>query len=292
MPSWGEILNRKNQGESIDDITKEYLRKISEVTNRNTIAYYSGWLQKPNVASMAINDGDKNGFMSTIYGLDRSKGLDIILHTQGGETAATESIVHYLRKMFGTNIRAIIPQMAMSGGTMIACSAKEIIMGKQSNLGPIDPQFGGIPAYGVIEEFEQAVEEVQKNPLTVPIWQEVIRKYHPTFIGECKKAIEWSGEIVQKWLEDGMFKNEMNADERAKSIVKALNEHKVTKSHSRHIHMDECKNMGLKIIELEKMENDLQDLVLSLHHAFMITFASTTAVKIIENQNGNSYILS
>jgi membrane-bound ClpP family serine protease len=58
--------------------------------------------------------------------------------------------------MFGTNIRAIIPQMAMSAGTMIALSTREIIMGKHSNLGPIDPQIAGIPAHGVIEEFNRA----------------------------------------------------------------------------------------------------------------------------------------
>lgn len=292
MPSWGEIVSRVESNESIDDIRKEYLKKVSEVTGRNTIAYYSGWLQKPGSTSTSINDDDKNGFMSTIYGLDRSKGLDIILHTPGGETAATESIVDYFRRMFGNNIRAIIPQLAMSGGTMIACSCKEIVMGKQSNLGPIDPQFGGIPAYGVIEEFEKAVEEVQKNPNTIPIWQEVVRKYHPTFIGECEKAIKWSGEIVGKWLETGMFEGEEKAEEKAKKVVEVLNEHKVTKSHARHIHIDECKEMGLKICELESLEDNLQDLILSVHHSFMITFATTRAVKIIENQNGNSYIIA
>lgn len=292
MPSWGEILNRVNSQGTIDGVRRDYLKRLSEVTGRNTIAYYSGWLQKPGITSTAINDDDKNGFMSAIYGLDRTKGLDIILHTPGGDTAATESIVDYLRRMFGNDIRAIVPQIAMSGGTMIACSCKEIIMGKQSNLGPIDPQFGGIPAYGVIEEFERAVEEVQKNPQTIPIWQEVVRKYHPTFIGECEKAIKWSGEILEKWLKNGMFEGEPNAEEKSKNIVDNLNEHEVTKSHARHIHIDECKDMGLKILELELLENDLQDLVLSIHHAFMITFSSTNAVKIIENQNGNAYIIA
>ena len=78
--------------------------------------------------------------MTVIHQLDRDKGLDLILHTPGGDTAATESIVDYLHNMFGNNIRAIVPQLAMSAGTMIACSCKEIIMGLQSSLGPIDPQ--------------------------------------------------------------------------------------------------------------------------------------------------------
>ena len=46
--------------------------------------------------------------MQAVYGLDKTKGLDLILHTPGGNTAATESIVHYLRAIFGTDIRACI----------------------------------------------------------------------------------------------------------------------------------------------------------------------------------------
>src|SRR5439155_11818059 len=118
---------------------------------RNIIAYYSGWLQKPHLGGepgvdVGINDADKNGFMACIHQMDRSKGLDLILHTPGGEMTATESLVDYLRAMFGTNIRALIPQLALSAGTMIACASKEIVMGKESSIGPIDPQLAGLPA--------------------------------------------------------------------------------------------------------------------------------------------------
>ena len=74
---------------------------------------------------LQVNDNDKNGFMATIHQLDRSCGLDLLLHTPGGEAAAAESLVHYLRQMFGNDIPAIIPQLAMSAGTMIALSCKE-----------------------------------------------------------------------------------------------------------------------------------------------------------------------
>ena len=60
-----------------------------------------------------------------------------------GDIAAAESIVDYLHLIFGDDIRAIVPQMAMSAGTMIALSCPTIIMGKESNLCPVDPQFHG-----------------------------------------------------------------------------------------------------------------------------------------------------
>src|SRR5690606_29994841 len=147
-----------------------------------------------------VNDADKNGFMTTIYKLDKKLGLDLILHTPGGDVAATESLVDYLRAMFGTNIRAIVPQLAWSGGTMIACACQEIIMGKHSSLGPIDPQFGPLPAHGILEEFKQAKEEIKADPTTIPVWQPIIAKYHPTLIGECDKAIKWSRTMTKDWL--------------------------------------------------------------------------------------------
>jgi hypothetical protein len=224
--------------------------------------------------------------MATIHGLDRSLGLDLILHTPGGSLAAAESIVDYLRQMFGTNIRAVVPQLAMSAGTMIACSCKEILMGKQSNLGPIDPQFGGVPAYGVIDEFKKAVAEVKKDPAAIPMWQTIIGKYHPTFIGQCEHAIEWSKEVVEKWLVTGMFAGKRDAAAKASKVVKALSSPELVRSHSRHIHMDDCKKLGLKIVELEK-DQTLQDLVLTIHHTFMQTFSEAPmVVKIIENHKG------
>jgi len=73
--------------------------------------------------------------MLAINKLDRSKGLDLILHTPGGDIAATESLVDYLYSMFDKDIRVIVPQISMSDGTMIALASKEIVMGKHSNLG-------------------------------------------------------------------------------------------------------------------------------------------------------------
>ncbi|MBM6683707.1 ATP-dependent Clp protease proteolytic subunit [Collinsella intestinalis] len=70
-----------------------------------------------------------NGFMNAIFGMDREKGLDLILHTPGGEIAAAEAIVNYLRSCF-SDITAIIPQLAMSAGTMIACACNQVVMGR------------------------------------------------------------------------------------------------------------------------------------------------------------------
>jgi hypothetical protein len=294
MPNWNDILGEINAcplESPLDKVRRKYLQKLSDHTDRNVIAYYSGFLQKPGVGNTQINDDDKNGFMATIHTLDRNKGLDLILHTPGGDVAATESIVHYIRQMFGLDVRAIIPQIAMSAGTMIACSCKEIIMGKQSNIGPIDPQFNGIPCYGVLDEFKRALEQVKSDSAVIPIWQTVISKYHPTFIGECQNAIDWSSQIVKDWLADNMFKDHLDPKHEASRVVDKLSDHDGTKTHARHIHLEEAELLGLHI---EKLENDqkLQDLVLTVHHAYMHSFANSNYARIIENHIGRAIIFS
>jgi len=221
--------------------------------------------------------------------MDCTKGLDLVLHTPGGDSAATESLVDYLHSIFGYNIRAIVPQLAMSAGTMIACACKEIVMGLHSSLGPVDPQIMGIPAHGVIEEFNRAIDEVKKDASRIPIWQPIIPKYNPAFIGECEKAVAWSNELVTSWLTNGMLSGQENPKEKADNIVKELTDHTITKSHARHLSYQKCKDIGREVKLLED-DQKLQDAVLSVHHACIHTLASTGAYKIIENQKGQAFI--
>jgi membrane-bound ClpP family serine protease len=289
MPNWGEVLKEIELCEfrdPLDRIRRKYLDALSKKTGRNIIAYYSGWLQHPDVSNTAVGDDDKNALMAAVHGLDRSKGLDLLLHTPGGDVAATESIVDYLHKMFGNDIRAVVPQLAMSAGTMIACSCREILMGKQSNLGPIDPQFGGIPAHGVLKEFEEAIEAAKNDPASIPIWQVVVGKYHPTFIGECRHAIQWSSDMVRAWLIRSMFADKKDPAKFANKAVKYLGDHDSTKNHARHIPLEEAEKL-LKVTRLED-DHEMQDLVLTIHHAFMHTFGNSRAVKIVENHIGGA----
>jgi membrane-bound ClpP family serine protease len=292
MADWSEILiELQRAGSSYDNVRRKYLRELSDYTGRNVIVYYSGWLQKQGVNNVIINDLDKNALMTTIKGLDRSKGLDLILHTPGGETAATESIIDYLCSMFD-DMRAVVPQLAMSGGTMIACSCDKILMGKHSSLGPIDPQFGNIPAHGLLEEFQKASEEIKVDASKIYVWQPILQKYGPTILGEAQKVIAWSEAIVKERLSNRMFKsmrNKATKNKVIKNIIEELGNHSLNLSHSRHLSAEKCKSIGLKIEDLEA-DQALQEKVLSVHHAMMHTLAATMASKIVENQNGIAYI--
>ena len=119
-----EVNSREQNGEEsvLDHMIRERIAAFSAKRGRNVICYYSSWLQKPNRDDTGINDLDMNGFMNAVKDMDRSKGLDLVLHTPGGAVAATESVISYLHGCFGRDMVAFVPQLAMSGGTMMACA--------------------------------------------------------------------------------------------------------------------------------------------------------------------------
>ena len=286
MPSWSEIFNQFSKNKKADQIPflvkekQKYLDEISRCTGRNVITYYSGWLQKPTASDVSINDKDINAFMEAVYKLDKSKGVDLILHTPGGEIAATEKIINYLHSIFNGNIRAIVPQMAMSAGSLVAVSCKGIMMGKQSCLGPFDPQIGGIACQSVLKEFEKAKEDIKNNPHALGLWQVIFSKYNPTFLVTCEQAIELSDDLA-----DEILSKTISEKSKRKEILKAFNNNDTTKVHSRHISKEKCKEVGLTIIDMED-DQHLQDMILSLHHCYMIYLEQTVVTKIVENNIG------
>ena len=205
----------------------------------------------------------------------------------------------YLRAIFGTNIRAVVPELAMSAGTMIACACKQIVMGKQSSLGPIDPQtFVPIPGndkarqvstHGIIDEFEKAREDIISDPRTVPLWQPIISQYNPTLVGQCQNTIKWTEDMVSTWLQTGMFRGAKNVKERVKRVMMGLGRPVITKTHDRHLTFQDCKNFGLNVMQMES-DQALQEAILSLHHSCIHTISRTMANKIIENHEGKAYI--
>ncbi|WP_439749700.1 SDH family Clp fold serine proteinase [Faecalibaculum rodentium] len=285
--TWNGIMNEMgNYPNAFDVVRKKYIKKLSDLTGRNTIVYYSGWLQHPDGDS-SIDDSDMEGFMNAVNELDCTKGLDLVLHTPGGSPTAAEAIVNYLKDKFQKDIRVIVPQLSMSAGTMIACSAKEIVMGRQSSLGPIDPQFNGIPAYNIISEFNDAKKDLAEDPTTANYWAIILQQYPAAFLKTCYDAISLSSTLAEEWLKDNMLKNNQSA---VNGIVEFLNSRDTNHDHGRHFNYKKCCDIGLNISLLEA-DQEFQDAVLALHHSLMITFQGTNAVKIIENQNGNAYII-
>jgi ClpP class serine protease len=79
--------------------------------------------------------------------------IDFILHTPGGLVLAAGQIAKALAERKG-KVTVFIPHYAMSGGTLIALAADEIVMDSNAVLGPVDPQIGGAPAASILKVLE------------------------------------------------------------------------------------------------------------------------------------------
>jgi len=160
---------------------------------------------------------------------------------------------------------------------------------KQSCLGPIDPQIGGIPADVVVTEFKRAFEEIRSEPMKAHVWAPILSRYTPSFLSQCEYAVAWSGEFVQTSLEDNMLADHANKQQAARTIVEALSSAAVNKAHNKHIHSEQLRTLGVAVEVLEANQS-LQDAVLTVHHCYMHTLASTSAIKIVENDDGRAVV--
>jgi ClpP class serine protease len=101
-----------------------------------------------------IDINDSEDVLRAIQLTDDDVPLDMILHTPGGLVLAALQIARAIREHKG-KVTVVVPHYAMSGGTLIALAADEIIMSKHAVLGPIDPQLGQSPAASLLKVVEQ-----------------------------------------------------------------------------------------------------------------------------------------
>lgn len=166
---------------------------------------------------------------------------------------------------------------------MLAFAGQKIVMARHSNLGPIDPQLGDMSVVDILSEWQRASDEIAQDPRKEGLWRSIISKYPLGFITLCEQIREWGSEIATRALETGMFEASANRDEIVKRIVDRFASKLDNKSHARHLHREDCEALGLDIVSAEE-DQHYQDRLLSVHHAFMITFSMFNIAKIVENQ--------
>ncbi len=266
-----------------DSVRRRYLRQLHELTGRPTIIYYSDFLRGP---GPGIDLSDMQGMMECCMGLGAGP-LDLILHSPGGSAEATASVVRYLRSKF-YDVRVFVPLAAMSAATMWALAGNRVVLGKHSQLGPIDPQLvtpqGLVPARAIIDQFERASEECSKDPTRLGAWMPILQQYGPALLELCANAEALARRLVEDWLRRYMFSGRAEAEELAAKAAGFFADYALHRSHSLGIDRDQARGVGILVEDLER-DPRLQDGVLSVHDAALHTL-SGPCVKLIENHEG------
>ena len=156
--------------------------------------------------------------------------IDLILHTPGGLVLAAEQIARSLVKRKG-KVTVFIPHYAMSGGTLIALAADEIVMDKNAVLGPIDPQIGTYPAVSILNVVKK--KDINKVNDETLILADVSEK-------AMRQVKEFVLELLSDKVEEGIF-----TKEQAERIVDELVSGKWT--HDYPLSFEKVKEMGLKV---------------------------------------------
>lgn len=309
MPNWSELVKEMldTPQEEKDNWLRNYvtgtITKISKQRNdSNVLLYASAFLQKPQAPpfNIMITLEDLNGFMTNLHGMDFTKPLTLILHTPGGVTNAAETIVSYLREMF-EQIEVIVPTIAMSAGTMIALSADLVLMGKQSQLGPIDPQIpfnngSSISARAVVEQFLQGrleilgnpAQDIPGNPQAVNVWGPILASLGPSLLTQAKQSLQYSEQMVTNWLRKYMLKDSPKLAEDTAAYFADATKHN---DHGRRIDRAEARANNIAIEDFDGPgKQDLQEAILTLYHLVTLTFEQTRATKLIAKNGVDQWV--
>ncbi len=290
------------------DLASELRKSINEIQTirkKPLICYLANVINSKIKAQISVDNNDELPFSEMISSIsDEIKEIDVMLVTPGGSGQQIAKFVDRLRPRF-EKVTFILPNMAMSAGTIFSMSGDEIIMDSRAYIGPIDPQIPNkngqfVPAQAIltlIEEIQKRGDELLAKGQN-PQWTDlqILRQIEGKEIGNAMNASKYSVELVENFLykykfktwtqhSDGRVVTDDEKIKRAHEIADLLCDHKLWKTHSRGINRevawDKCK---LKITHPETIEG----LDRSIRRFWALTywiFENTPAFKIFISDN-------
>ena len=169
------------------------LRALEQVRGTRVIAMIHrqetiGFLGVPLFRFIDIEDSE--AVLRAIRMTPDETPIDVILHTPGGLVLASEQIAYALRD-HPAKVTVIVPHYAMSGGTLIALAADEILLDPAAVLGPVDPQLGELPAASLVRvAAKKPLERVEDRTLILA--------------DVAEKALRHMKEVVRRLLAERM----------------------------------------------------------------------------------------
>jgi len=277
------------------------MKDIQEIRKCKPICYLANVVNSNIKAPTSINNDDVLPFSEMISKLpDSTKEIDIILVTGGGLAQQVAEFVDKLRPRFD-KVNFILPNKAMSAGTIFAMSGNSILMGPNSYIGPIDPQVPGkngsyVPAQAIltmIDDIQKRGEAFKKKGQSPP-WTDIhlLNQIDPKEIGNAINASAYSIELVKNfllkykfadWTTHSFTKKAVTPEDRKKrsqEVAEYLCKHSVWKTHSRSITREEAwTDCKLKIEHFESTRG-LERAVRRFWALLNWTFENTSIAKV------------
>lgn len=282
----------------VGDIRK-CITDIENLRGRPCIMYIANVVNSNIKASLSIEYSDDLPFSELISTIPlHFREVDVIIVTPGGSGDQAAKFVEKLRSRFDF-VGVIIPDKAMSAGTIFAMSGDEIVMSQNSYIGPIDPQVPNregryVPAQAInilLSEIQKKGDEKISRGQQ-PDWTDlqILRQLDAKDIGASINASKFSIELVENYLVNYKFKNwalhsdgrvveQIEKQKRAKEIASQLCDHSLWKSHGRGITREQAESVcRLRITQTEAI--GLDEIVKKLWAILYWSFENTSIYKV------------
>lgn len=231
--------------------------------------------------------------------------LVIVLNTSGGAAEVVEKLVDIIRHHYH-EVYFVVPDFAMSAGTIFCMSGDKIYMDYSSSLGPIDPQVWNgtqwVPALGYLDKVEELLEKAKKGTLTQAEFL-ILQSQDLAMLSRCEQAKELTITLLKKWLVQYKFKNwdihntdpakkgqpvtNAEKEQRAKEIADYLGDNQKWHSHGRMIGMaalTNTKELRLKIDDYSRNKT-LQPLIRSYNDLLTEFIAKNNIKAFLHSRN-------
>lgn len=232
----------------IFDTVGDAEEKVGQSLNCDVLYYYG-----------ELRTGNFTSFRDSVERLaerdEKKDALGLCLTTPGGQAEAVERMVDVIRHHYNS-FYALVPNTAMSAGTIFCMAADKIYMDYSSALGPIDPQVPDrenrvlVPALGYLDKVEELIQKSLNNTIS-PAEFQMLQSLDLAMLRFYEQAKELSINLLKKWLTEYKFKNwthhrthnvgaEVTAEERlarAEEIATKLSDNNRWHSHGRMIGM-------------------------------------------------------
>ena len=199
--------------------------------------------------------------------------LTIVLNTPGGSVETVEKMVEIIRFHY-SEVYFVVPDFAMSAGTVLCMSGNKIFMDYSSSLGPIDPQvFNGkeyVPALGYLDQVERLLQKAQDGTITQAEFL-ILQNQDLAMLSRYEQARNLTITLLKKWLVEYKFSDwvihqttpskkdqpvtQEEKEGRAEEIAKLLGDNKIWHSHGRMISANTLRNV-LRL-QIEDYSNNL-----------------------------------
>ena len=238
-----------------------YLGKIEEVLDADVLTIFSPmWSGLENIVKNAVE-----------LFQDRKGRITIVLDTTGGYVEVVERMVYVIRKHYA-EVYFLVPDRAMSAGTVFVMAGDQIFMNYSSCLGPIDPQIEKdgkfVPALSYLNQYKLLYEKAESGQLNTAELV-LLNNLDPGELYQFEQARQLSHDLLTDWLSTYKFKDwdthsstgdpvtSKEKRKRAEDIAEALSDHERWRSHGRMISRDtltarlEEEGLHLKIEKIE-----------------------------------------